>query len=216
MTSAADIAAPRSPTILPTNALSFASSTGMTTSLALGAIHLASPRQDNSESSAAPAKARILACRSPWPVSSVTDRSSGPSGKVAIAVAGRPGRTGLSETPAGRETVTSGPCHQLGIGFGRRSDVGERRVGDAEKDTARQAGIDNRAAEKISGSTRHRDKGSRDQAAGGRFRYSEGLAASLEKRCNAFGQRCKFPHRCSPPIQRAIVASGTTSDRASL
>ena len=88
----------------------------------------------------------MFARRSALPVSSVIARSIGPddrdagvAGRVAVAVAGRPGRAGLAEAPGRAVPLAHAPRDQQRIGFGRRPQALHLGVADAEQRRARGA-----------------------------------------------------------------------------
>ena len=138
-----------------------------------------------SRSSAAAAKARMLATRSPLPVSIVMarsarsgDRDAAVAGRVAVAVAGRPGGAALRHGPAGREALPRGLRQQPRIRLGRGAHAQRRKVGQVEQRPPRRRGVDHGAAEEIGGRARQREQRRRDQAAGRGFGDDNGLAAA--------------------------------------
>ena len=98
----------------------------------------------------------MLADRSALPVSSVVARSAGPVDRdasvprrIAVAIAGRSCRAGLTEPPGRVHGVAHAPRTQHRIGFGRRPQASHVGVGETQQRAARGLGVDHRAAEEI-------------------------------------------------------------------
>src|SRR3954471_10032170 len=116
-------------------------------------------------SSACAAKARMLARRSALPVRRVKarcdgpgDRDAGVAGRIAVAVARRPGGAGFGEPPGGVQPLADTLRQERGIRLARRPHPFGLHVveADAGETPARRAGVDHGAAHEISRGAGHR------------------------------------------------------------
>jgi hypothetical protein len=128
------------------------------------------------------------------PFARTGDRDAAVPGGIAVAVAGRPGGSGLGDAPGGGEPLARGACQQRRIDLGRGPHAGERRIRNIEQHAPRLAGIDHGAADEISRCARHRQQRRRYEPAGRRFGDRDGFLSRHQDGGKLFGHGDEFVH----------------------
>ena len=102
------------------------------------------------------------------------------AGGIAVAIAGRPGRAGFTQTPGRGETCPRAARKQERMRLGRRPKLRELGFVEAEHQYLGWTGIGDRAAEKIGRRAGQREQRRRDQAAGRGLGNGNELAPRLQ------------------------------------
>ena len=119
--------------------------------------------------------------------------------RIAVAVAGRPGRAGFAEAPGRAVLFAHAPRAQQRIGFGRGPHIFHLGVADAEQRRRARLGIDHRAAEKVGGRAGHAEQGRGDQPAGRGFGDGDRFFARDQARGDLFRERQQRFHQVAAP-----------------
>src|SRR5690242_5014568 len=113
---------------------------------------------------------------------------------IAVTVATRAARTGLTETPAGPMSFAHTSCKKFRVRLARRTHVLHLIGRDAEqRRTARQR-VNHRAAQVKGRCARHGDERCTDEPTAGRFSDCNGLTALLQQRAYCCAKRSERVH----------------------
>src|SRR5262249_56945436 len=138
------------------------------------------------------------------PLQGASNGDAGGAGRVAVAVAGWSGGTGLRETPGRAVPLAQGGGDRGGVGLAGRPNTRHGLIADAEQREARLAGVYHSAAEEIGRGTGNGEERGADQATGRGFSNRDGLAALLQALGDFGGKLDRGFHFC---VLRLVCAT---------
>src|SRR5688572_547485 len=118
----------------------------------------------------------------------------GMPGRVAVAVAGRPGRAGFAKTPSRLEAVPGEARADERVALGRRAMALEEGLVEVAQRLPRLPGIDNDAAAAVRRRARHGEERRGDEPARRRLHHGDGFLSRDQACGNAPGALDQLLH----------------------